>query len=427
MTRTAVIGAGMVGLTTAYRLAGRGEDVEVFERDSVPGGLAASFEPAPGGDRLERFYHHVFRSDRHFMGLARELGLQDDVHWSAPGASCFYDGRLHALDSPRSLLTFAPLKLFQRLRLAMALGILKASPSGRPFESVRSAGWLRRVGGKRAYSVVFDPLFRSKFGRYAEDISLTWFWARIHDRTESLGYPRGGFVTIYERLVQRIRERGGHVRFNARVAAVEPDGKALRVRHGGQGGEAAERFDRVVGTIPLPAFAGVAPAMPNHFYERYAPAPGLAARCVILALDRPLTGVYWINVCEPGAPFTVVVEQTALVDPARYGGKHLVYLGNYGPSFPDVSAASLVELFTPYLQRLNPAFSQTWVRDAWQFVARDAQPIVTPGYAARIAPHRTPVSGIFVANIYQVYPHDRGQNYAVHLADSVIRSMDAAS
>ena len=187
-----------------------------------------------------------------------------------------------------------------------------------------------------------------------------------------------------------------------------------------------ERFDRVVSTLPLHALAGLAPALDDRFRSRFATGHGLAARCVVLALDRPLTGTYWINVCDAEAPFTVVVEHTALVGAERYGGKHLVYLGNYGASFPKLPVESLVAAFTPYLRRINPEFSKAWVTDAWQFVAGGAQPIVTAGYRDRIPPHRTPVTGLFLANIDQVYPHDRGQNYAVALADSVIRVMSAA-
>lgn len=421
--RTAVIGAGMVGLATAYRLTKRGEDVTVFERDSALGGLAASFQPVPGGDKLERFYHHIFKSDRRFIRLTHELGLSDRLVWRKPGAVCFVDGRLHALDSARSLLRFAPLHPAQRLRLAVALGILKASPSAKPFEGRQGARWLRRVGGARAYSVVFDPLFRSKFGPHAEQIALSWFWARIHDRTARLGYPIGGFATVYERLAERIIAQGGRVRTNTAVSAVDRDARGVTVRS--TAAPNGERFDRVVSTLPLPALAGLAPAVDDGFRARFSTGPGLAARCLVVALDRPLTGTYWINVCDAEAPFTVVVEHTALVGPERYGGKHLVYLGNYGPSFPKCPVADLVESFAPYLRRINPAFSTAWVADAWQFVAGDAQPIVTAGYRERIPPHRTPVPGLFLANIYQVYPHDRGQNYAVQLAESVIRTMSA--
>lgn len=345
----------MVGLAAANRLTQAGDDVVVFERDRVPGGLAASFIPSPGADPLERYYHHVFKSDRRFVELMRELGLSDRMMWSTPGAACFYDGGLHALDGLRSLLGFAPLRRSQRVRLAVALGILRASPSAAPFERQRSAGWLRRVAGARAYAVVFDPLFRSKFGRHAEDISLSWFWARIHDRTASLGYPRGGFSAVYERLAERITERGGVVRYNTSISAVERHGGGVRVRH--PDAPAGERFDRVVGTIPLTALAALTPAIDDGFRSRFSPRSGLAARCVVLALDRPLTGTYWINVCEPDAPFTVAVEHTALVDRARYGGNHLLYLGNYGAAFPNVPVADVVAGFMPYLQRINPRFS----------------------------------------------------------------------
>ncbi|MGH7706967.1 MAG: NAD(P)/FAD-dependent oxidoreductase [Vulcanimicrobiaceae bacterium] len=425
MTRTAVIGAGMVGLVTALRLVERGDEVVVFERDTVPGGLAASFVPVAGGDPLERFYHHIFRTDHRIVALIHELGLGERLIWAQPITTCLYDGRLERLDSPASLLAFSALAPAERLRLALALGILKLAPSAAPFEDRLGPRWLRTVGGRNAYRVIFEPLFAAKFGAHAEDISLAWFWARIHDRTASLGYMGGGFSALYERLAERIRAGGGRFEFGAPVTRIERTGATFAIARA-DSAHPDTGFDRVIATVPLRVLATLAPDLPADFLAQYTPAPGLWARCLVLALDRPLTDAYWINVCEQNAPFMVAVEHTNLIDPARYGGRHLVYLGNYAPAFPRVPAQSLVAEFTPYLRRLNPQFSIDWVVDAWQFCAPDAQPIVTPGYRARIAPHQTPIPGLFVGNLYQVYPHDRGQNYAVALAESLVDSLDRA-
>jgi hypothetical protein len=49
---------------------------------------------------------------------------------------------------------------------------------------------------------------------------------------------------------------------------------------------------------------------------------------------------------------------------------------------------------------------------------------VTVDYAARIPPFETPVPGLWIANMFQVYPHDRGQNYSIELAERVVAALD---
>jgi protoporphyrinogen oxidase len=126
-------------------------------------------------------------------------------------------------------------------------------------------------------------------------------------------------------------------------------------------------------------------------------------------------------------PFLAVVEHTNLVDPSEYGGRHLVYLGNYRAHDDPIFARStdeIVDAFVPGLRRLNPAFDRSWIRDSWSFAAPFAQPIVTPSFARTIPGFDTPVDGLFVANMFQVYPYDRGQNYSIELAERLVRHLE---
>ncbi len=416
--RVAVIGAGMVGLVAAMRLCAAGAEVTVFERDARVGGLAASFEPANAGDSLERFYHHVFRTDTRFAALCAELSLGDDLVWSSPNTSCFYDGAYRQLDSPRSLLRFDALAMIDRLRLAAALAFLKLVPNPGFLEGWSATAWLQRIAGRAAYRIVFEPLFVSKFGRHADGISLAWFWARIHDRTADLGYVRGGFDRLYRGLAKRVADLGGTIVFGATVRGVARGSAGLDVRVAVGDDVRSYPFDSVISTLPLRITSGFAD-LPPAFVEAHGKTEFLMARCVVLALDRPLTGRYWVNVCDPDVPFMVVVEHTQLVPKEHYANKHIVYLGNYGESFPATDTATLIDAFTPYLRRLNAEFSPAWITDQWQFVAPAAQPVITPGYRERMPPIQTPLPGFFLANLEQVYPHDRGQNYAIELGERV--------
>jgi protoporphyrinogen oxidase len=423
MTRTAVLGAGALGLTVAYRLAQRGDEVVVLEREPLPGGLAAGFEIEPGM-WLDKFYHHLFRGDRHAIGLINELGLGDQLLWRRPLTVTLRDGDVHQLDSATSLLRFRPLPLVDRLRMGAWLAYLKALPSPERLEGHTAADWIRRRMGRAAYEVVWGPLLRGKFGVLADEIAMPWFWARVHDRTSELGYLRGGFQRLYARLAERIAELGGDLRLGTEVTEVRSDPSGgLRVATGD--GDAVH-VDRVVSTLAVRVTCRLVPELPGDYRSRHEWGQAYGAHCLVLALDRPLTSSYWMNVTDPGYPFMALVEHTNYMDPADYGGRHLVYLGNYRPMDDPLLQAptpEVLEQFAPYLARINSAFTSDWVIDAWASAAPFAQPIVTVDYREHIPPFDTPVPGLWVASMFQVYPHDRGQNYSIDLAERLVRDL----
>jgi protoporphyrinogen oxidase len=79
--------------------------------------------------------------------------------------------------------------------------------------------------------------------------------------------------------------------------------------------------------------------------------------------------------------------------------------------------------FTAALRRVNPAFDPSWIVESHVFKAPFAQPIVTVDYHTHIPPHQTPLPGVFLANMFQVYPEDRGQNYSVKMANRVAKQV----
>jgi hypothetical protein len=79
----------------------------------------------------------------------------------------------------------------------------------------------------------------------------------------------------------------------------------------------------------------------------------------------------------------------------------------------------LCGLYLPHLCKLNPDFSPDWVEDRWLFQGPAAQPIITTHYSEKIPDHRTPIAGFYLASMAQIYPEDRGQNYAVEMGERV--------
>jgi protoporphyrinogen oxidase len=419
--RYAVVGGGVLGLTAGLRLAQRGHEVVVVERSTVPGGLASSFEVVPGA-WLERFYHHIFRTDRAAVALIEELGLGGHLRWHRPVSTVMVDGVPRQLDSPGSLLAFRRLAMLDRLRMAAVLGFLKLLPSPRLLEGSAADAWMRRACGAAGHRLVWGPLLQAKFGDAYDAVSMPWLWARLHDRTTELGYLDGGFHQLYAALAEALARAGGTLVLGATVSAIERDGDGVAVAWSTPDGGGRERFDRVVSTLAPAVTARVAPGSGLEAVGRGARTP-LSAHCLVLSLDRPLTGIYWIGAADRSWPFLAVVEHTALLPPSAYGDRHLVYLGAYRPPEDDLPRRSVdeqVEAAGPLLRTLNPAFDPSWIRDSWSFAEPFAQPIVDTGYRSRIPGFQTGIEGLSTANMFQVYPHDRGQNYSIELAARLV-------
>jgi protoporphyrinogen oxidase len=446
--RIAVIGAGVAGLTAAYRLTQDGHACDVYERWPGLGGQAATLD-AGGGVRLERYYHHLFTTDVHITRLFDELGLPDELEWRESTTAMLARGRLWPFTTPGDLLRFAPLPPVDRVRMgAVAVGLQRLASKAEPFERVTAHEWIERWMGRAAWREVWGPVFRGKFGERAESIAMVWLWSKLRLRRgadatdERLGYPRSSWEVLLEALQARIEAGGGRVmtdRPAARVAragdgwevvAGAPD--SFRVGHDPRSFTAAdgapERYDRVLATVPSDVFAQlVAPGtLPDAYVRRLGETEYFTALCLLLEVDRQVTPYYWINVAEPDVPFVGMIEHTNFVEPERYGGRRFLYLANYLPRGHELLSLTAEELLARYedgLRRANPAWSRSWVREAWRFAEPAAQPIVTIGYRDRIPPLQTGVPGLVLANTTQIYPEDRGTNYAVRLGDEAARAI----
>jgi protoporphyrinogen oxidase len=429
--RVAVVGAGFSGLAAAYELVKLGHRPIVFEAEAEVGGLAAGF---PVGDsRIERFYHHWFTSDRDVLGLLAELSLDARVVYSSTRTGMYFANRLYRLTKPLDLIRFTPLSLADRFRLGRL--ILRARRVGdwRDIDDMSAAEWLKRLGGERVYRIVWEPLLRGKFGQHSESVSASWIWSKLRLRggsrgrggEERLAYFRGGFAALAEAISSHVLDHGGELRLGSTVSALAVEnGRVSAVIAGGE----SIAVDAVVLTPAPPLIAPLlAPHVPAKEADRLAAIDYLANICIVLELDRSLSELYWMNVNDPSFPFVGVIEHTHLdqADPA--GRRHIVYLSRYLPAtdpaygWPDDRLAAFA---LPNLQRMFPAFSKDWIRAIHVWRARYAQPIVVRGYSRMIPDHRTSVPGAYIASMAQVYPEDRGTNYAIRDGRKVARAVD---
>jgi protoporphyrinogen oxidase len=417
-----VLGGGALGLGAALRLAQAGRRVTLLEREPQLGGLAAGFKVGP--TYLEKFYHHIFRTDTTIVGFIRELGLEGRLIWGQPNTSTLSRGRIVSLGSIPDLLRLPLLGAPDRFRFLAGMAVLKAIPNERIFSGWTAARWLPRLMGRRVYDVMWEPVLRGKFGSRADDIAMSWLWSRVHERTLRLGYLRGGFQQMYDAFGERIRSLGGTVLTGTAAAAIRCVEGSVEIQT--DSGD-VHRFEQILATLPTRLFARLASDLPREFVERYPGPEHYGAHVLILGLDRPLVpGVYWLNINDRDLPFLALVEHTNFMPAADYGDLHLVYLGNYLPMDHPLFGQSDDEVVGSYLAALRsirPDLDPSWITQHWVFRAPFAQPIVTAEYLQTLPPHRTPLPGVYLANMAHVYPQDRGQNYSLRLGERIARMM----
>jgi protoporphyrinogen oxidase len=415
-----IVGAGFTGLAAALELARKGRKVCVVERDAEAGGLAGSF--CVGGERLERFYHHWFASDTHITGLIRSLGREDRILERPTRTGMYYAHQFYRLSSPKDVLCFTPLSFLNRLRLGYVALAARRVSDWKSLESCTAREWLIRHCGEQVYRVVWEPLLVGKFGVYAEQVSAVWFWNKLKLRggsrgkagQEVLAYYRGGFAALVDEVVSEIRRQGGEVLLNCGARKVlARDSAVIGVTT--CDGEISAR--RVLLTTPLPVSAGLLEGVCSAGYVaslrriRY-----LSNVCIVLELSRSLSSTYWLNVNDPSFPFVAVIEHTNFEPAGTYGGRHIVYLSKYLPpedALYRMADGEAVEFATAALKRMFPEFDAAWVTKGTVWRADCSQPVVGLHHSQLIPSLEGELRHLYLASMAQVYPEDRGTNYAV--------------
>jgi len=411
----------------AYRLLQRGHRVCIFEAEPSLGGLVHTFEA--GGERLECFYHHLFTSDGAAIRLLDELTLLKTLTWRRSTMGVFYEGRVYPFTTALDLLRFTPLLgIRDRIRLGLVALRLRRERDGSQFENVTAMEWMQRHAGQRCLEVVWEPLLRGKFGDMADQVAMTWLWNRLRLRfssrgllsqNEVLGYQLGSFAVWIEALVKIIRALGGEIATGERVVRISREDGRLSVdtADGRQ-----QYFESVIATISSGAFLHIAPPLGDLYTEKLKDVAYQDALCLVLSLKQALSNFYWLNINDRTLPFLAVIEHTNLIGPERYRGEHIIYISNYvsrDSPLLQMTCDELFSLYLPHLKRINPAFNESSVNARWQFHGVDAQPVCTLGAASRVPDHRTPVPGLYLANMAQLYPQDRGQNYSILLGENI--------
>jgi len=440
--RVAVVGGGFTGITAAYRLALSGHKVTVFEAGDVLGGLAGGCTLL--GQPVEKAYHFLYKTDEYMLRLLSDLDIEDSLTFHKSSVSTYYDSVLYPMENPIDLIRFTPLSFVNRIRAGLSVLYLQNVKNWQKLTSITAIDWLRKYAGKEVTDVIWEPLLKGKFDRYYDQVTMCWLWGRIKQRVESrdselkgeaLGYINNGFVTVIDAMVKQIENAAGEFAMNTPIESIEYIDSEGSVNVTTASGN--HRFDRVLLTVPcgvtnklLSKYQETSP----EYFKKLNSIDYLDAAVLLFATDKPITKYYWHNINTPDSPFVVFLSLTSLIGTEKFNGKHVYYIGDYIPREHPYMSDSKDELTNKWFEALGdmfPEFDRSSVIEDQLYRFKDAQHIVDTDFEQSIVDHESPCPNVFLCNFSQIFPMDRGTNYAVRdgyrMADMIADSFSATS
>ncbi|GFO98211.1 phytoene dehydrogenase [groundwater metagenome] len=415
--KTIIIGGGLAGLAAAYRLAGR-DEIILIEKEPELGGMAASYavnssHSNTGAYHIEKYYHHIFASDRELISLIEELGLGSRLEWLRGTTGYFFNSKIYPMNTPLEIMRALP--LLDVVRLTWLVLKAKTIKDRIPFDEITAKQWILDTAGESVYNNFFLPLLYSKFGDNKEKVSAAWLLGRVQIRSnrgakgERLGYMRGGFYALVEAMADKLKEKGckiikGSVYridvVNEIVKGVVVDGKRIEC-------------DRVISTV--------APKVLEKIMDTKLSGIGTdisyqGTACVLFGLhEKVMEDIYWLNIKDE-VPFGAVIEHTNFI-PAKDYGEHLMYVTSYFQNPESVlwkkSNDEVVELYLKGLEKLFPGVRK---KVKWWHLRRDIDtaPVYDVGYGKKLLPYKTNIKGLYLAGMFSEanYP-ERSMNGSI--------------
>lgn len=236
--------------------------VTIFEREEQAGGLTAGFKV--GANWLDKFYHHIFRTDRRMIGLFDERAWGTAFNGAVrPQPSC---------ETDRSAALMA--------RWKSSNSVPCHSPPGPPGSGRSSAEGCTRPGALRGHdcrtlvaSLDGPRSVRGDLGAAAAGQVRCPCRADQHavvlgmhdDRMLQLGYPRGGFQVLYEALADDLRQRGSRLEFGCSVQEIRRRGDKVIVTTS----RGEESFDAVLCSLPTRLFLRLTRDLPQEYATQF--------------------------------------------------------------------------------------------------------------------------------------------------------------
>lgn len=311
--KVVIAGAGLAGLSAAKYLADAGHIPIVLESRDVLGGKVAAWKDKDG-DWYETGLHIFFGAYPNMMELFKELGIEDRLQWKthsmifampdAPGEFSRFDfpdipapwNGLVAILRNNQMLT-----LLEKIRFG--IGLLPAIVQGQRYvekqDGISIAQWMRKQGvPERVNREIFIAMAKALNFIGPEDISATVILTAMNRFLQERHGSKMAFLDgppntrLCEPMVEYAEQRGGTVKLNQRLQAIElnDDGSVAGFRMAGGDTVTADLY---VSALPVDLLKLLLPAQwrTEPFFKKLNGLEGVPVINVHLWFDRKLSTV----------------------------------------------------------------------------------------------------------------------------------------
>ena len=422
-----VIGAGLMGLTVAYRISKLNTSVKVIERDTQPGGLSTYYNF--GKFIWDKFYHVIVPTDGSLIGLIEEIGLGSKLNFTRALTGYYVNKSFYSLNGPKDYLLFPLLNIWDKMRLAYTIFYGSRIKDWKKLEQVPLKDWLVKMGGQKNFDKFWAPLLLAKLGQNYKKVSGVFIWTYIKRlfkareypvEKDFMGYVTGGYKTVFDKLEQLLNENNSSLLLDTAVSKIEPaEGGGINVYHG----ESVEYFDKVVFTAPLNVLEKVADPGLCEVVKNEKAIEYMGVVCLVLITNNALTPYYILNISDAQSPFTGVIGISTLVDKAQTSGHELTYFPKYIPAdhpYWSKSDSELQAIFLKGVKDLYPDFDESDIVSAHINRAFKVQPLQVLNYSEIIPKTHTKHPDFYVLNTSQFVNDSVNNNSVVTHVNSFI-------
>lgn len=386
--KVAVVGAGISGLTCAFRLQQQGHAVRVFEAEPEVGGRMSTTHVE--GFAIDTGVNLLLSNYSRLHVLCHELGIAEqlfDFHSGAGGILREHELNSFTPSNVFDVLRYRGVSFLSRIRLLLyfirafrftsSLDFFDLSAGEDPDADRDAYSATSERLGEEVATYIVDPFVRTFHFHSARQMSMKYFDALVALFLGTHDFKPQGFKGFMQTLPRALAEQLD-VATGSSVSLVQPFAAGVDVD--------GERFDAAVLAVPAPiALAMLAPPSADQLEvlstTTYAPTLSVAFRCP-LSVAEDFEGIWipyhesgLISECSNETCKGASSETQCVINFGLHTEAAAVWLDRTDEDIFEALAAEWGRLFPRYQGALKGLHVQRWPL---------AMPIYGPGHVERV-------------------------------------------